>query len=145
MKSVIQRVSKASVTVDSQLVGSIERGLLVYLGIEKGDTLDQLTWLCTKIGKLRMFTDELGKMNLSLADVKGEILVVSQFTLCANLRKGNRPSYDNAADPKDAEILYEKSLAIFAGLGFPVSHGSFGAHMQVTYTNDGPVTMLLDA
>jgi D-tyrosyl-tRNA(Tyr) deacylase len=145
MKSVIQRVSNASVTVESSLVGSIEYGLLVYLGIEKGDTLEQLTWLCTKIGKLRMFADENGKMNLSLSDVEGQILVVSQFTLCANLHKGNRPSYDNAADPKDAEILYEKSLGIFSGLGFQVSHGTFGAHMQVAYTNDGPVTMLLDA
>ncbi|WP_320130886.1 D-aminoacyl-tRNA deacylase [uncultured Sphaerochaeta sp.] len=145
MKSVIQRVFDASVTVDSEIVGTINHGLLIYLGIEKGDTLEQLTWLCSKICKLRIFSDINGKMNLSLSEVQGELLVVSQFTLCANLHKGNRPSYEEAADPVEAEQLYQKSLGIFAGLGFPVAHGTFGAHMKVAYTNDGPVTMLLDA
>ena len=145
MKSVIQRVYDASVTVDSEIVGTIKHGLLIYLGIEKGDTLEQLTWLCSKSCKLRIFSDINGKMNLSLSEVQGELLVVSQFTLCANLHKGNRPSYEEAADPMEAEQLYQKSLGIFAGLGFPVAHGIFGAHMKVDYTNDGPVTMLLDA
>ena len=145
MKSVIQRVYDASVTVDSEVVGAIGHGLLVYLGIEKGDTLEQLTWLCSKICKLRIFSDSEGKMNLSLSEVQGELLIISQFTLCANLHKGNRPSYEEAAHPVEAEQLYHKSLGIFAGLGFTVAHGTFGAHMKVTYTNDGPVTMLLDA
>ncbi|MFA6783786.1 MAG: D-aminoacyl-tRNA deacylase [Sphaerochaeta sp.] len=145
MKSVIQRVLDASVTVQNELIGKIDKGLLVYLGIQKGDTEEQLAWLCTKIAKLRMFTDEQGKMNLSLKEVGGELLIVSQFTLCANLRKGNRPSYDDAADPEDAQILYEKALLLFEQMGFNVKHGLFGAHMKVSYTNDGPVTMMLEA
>lgn len=145
MKSVIQRVLDASVTVQNELIGKIDKGLLVYLGIQKGDTEEQLAWLCTKIAKLRMFTDEQGKMNLSLKEVGGELLIVSQFTLCANLRKGNRPSYDDAADPEDAQILYEKALLLFEQMGFNVEHGLFGAHMKVSYTNDGPVTMMLEA
>ncbi|MDD3904877.1 MAG: D-aminoacyl-tRNA deacylase [Sphaerochaeta sp.] len=145
MKSVIQRVLDASVTVQNELIGKIDKGLLVYLGIQKGDTEEQLAWLCTKIAKLRMFTDEQGKMNLSLKEVGGELLIVSQFTLCANLRKGNRPSYDDAADPEDAQILYEKALILFEQMGFNVEHGLFGAHMKVSYTNDGPVTMMLEA
>lgn len=145
MKSVIQRVLDASVTVQNELIGKIDKGLLVYLGIQKGDTEEQLAWLCTKIAKLRMFTDEQGKMNLSLKEVGGELLIVSQFTLCANLRKGNRPSYDDAADPEDAQILYEKALFLFEQMGFNVEHGLFGAHMKVSYTNDGPVTMMLEA
>ncbi len=145
MKSVIQRVTDASVTVGGQLVGHIDRGLLVYLGIERGDSEAQLLKLCSKIPKLRVFTDGEGKMNLSLKDVGGSLLVISQFTLCANLHKGNRPSYNEAADPEDALLLYERALDIFRGLGFPVAHGAFGQHMSVTYTNDGPVTLLLDS
>ena len=145
MKSVIQRVTDASVSVDGLCVGSIGHGLLVYLGVEKGDGEQQLTWLCSKIGKLRIFADGEGKMNLSLKDVGGSLLVISQFTLCANLHKGNRPSYNEAANPKDAALLYEKALETFGKMGFPVEKGVFGAHMHVTYTNDGPVTMLLDS
>lgn len=145
MKSVIQRVTDASVTVGGQLVGHIDRGLLVYLGIERGDGEAQLLKLCPKIPKLRVFADGEGKMNLSLKDVGGSLLVISQFTLCANLHKGNRPSYNEAADPEDALLLYERALDIFRGLGFPVAHGAFGQHMSVTYTNDGPVTLLLDS
>ncbi|MDY0290368.1 MAG: D-aminoacyl-tRNA deacylase [Sphaerochaeta sp.] len=145
MKSVIQRVSDASVSVGSTLIGHIGRGLLVYLGVERGDTEERLQWLCSKIVKLRVFTDEAGKMNLSLKDVGGSLLVVSQFTLCANLHKGNRPSYNEAADPKDALFLYERALEIFRDMGFTVEQGAFGEHMSVTYTNDGPVTMLLDS
>lgn len=145
MKSVIQRVTDASVSVGGQCVGRIDKGLLVYLGIQKGDSEEQLLWLCSKIAKLRIFTDTEGKMNLSLKDVNGSLLVISQFTLCANLHKGNRPSYNEAADPEDAILLYEKALEIFRELGFHVEKGVFGAHMSVSYTNDGPVTMLLDS
>ena len=145
MKSVIQRVTEASVSVEGQCVGHIAHGLLVYLGVEKGDGTDQVLWLCSKIAKLRIFSDADGKMNLSLKDVGGSLLVISQFTLCANLHKGNRPSYNEAADPADALLLYEKALETFMGLGFPVEKGVFGEHMHVTYTNDGPVTMLLDS
>ena len=145
MRTVIQRVVNASVAVDGQSVGSIGHGLLVYLGIAEGDTVQQLDWLCKKIVKLRVFSDENGKMNLSLSEVGGSLLVVSQFTLLANLNKGNRPSYDKAADPKDANLLYEKALELFRSMGFSVQSGIFGAHMQVTYTNDGPVTFELDA
>ena len=145
MKSVIQRVTDASVSVGEECVGHIANGLLVYLGVEKGDTEEQLLWLCSKITKLRVFADSEGKMNLSLKDVQGSLLVISQFTLCANLHKGNRPSYNEAADPRDASHLYEKALVTFRDLGFHVEKGVFGAHMSVTYTNDGPVTMSLDA
>ncbi|HKM08061.1 MAG TPA: D-aminoacyl-tRNA deacylase [Sphaerochaeta sp.] len=145
MKSVIQRVTDASVSVGGQCVGRIDKGLLVYLGVQKGDSEEQLLWLCSKIAKLRIFTDAEGKMNLSLKDVNGSLLVISQFTLCANLHKGNRPSYNEAADPEDAVLLYEKALETFRDLGFHVEKGVFGAHMSVSYTNDGPVTMLLDS
>lgn len=145
MKSVIQRVTDASVSVGGQCVGRIDKGLLVYLGVQKGDSEQQLLWLCSKIAKLRIFTDAEGKMNLSLKDVNGSLLVISQFTLCANLHKGNRPSYNEAADPEDAVLLYEKALETFRDLGFHVEKGVFGAHMSVSYTNDGPVTMLLDS
>ena len=145
MKSVIQRVTDASVSVDGACVGRISHGLLVYLGVEKGDTEEQLRWLCSKITKLRIFADGEGKMNLSLKEVNGSLLVISQFTLCANLHKGNRPSYNEAADPEEASLMYNKALETFRDLGFHVEKGIFGAHMHVTYTNDGPVTMLLDA
>ncbi len=145
MKSVIQRVKDASVSVDGERVGYIEGGLLVYLGVEKGDSEEQLHRLCSKIVKLRVFADDQGKMNLSLKDVGLSLLVISQFTLCANLHKGNRPSYNDAADPEDAVILYERAVEIFRELGFPVEKGSFGEHMDVTYTNDGPVTLLLES
>lgn len=144
MRSVIQRVIQAEVTVDGLTVGRIDKGLLVYLGIAKGDTERQLEWMCNKIAKLRMFADEMGKMNKCLYDGMGSILVVSQFTLLANLNKGNRPSYDDAADPSDAKVLYERSLSLFKDLGLEVAHGEFGAHMHVSYINDGPVTMVLD-
>ncbi len=145
MKSVIQRVSDASVTVGGVCVGHIGRGLLIYLGVEKCDSEVQLEWLCSKIVKLRVFADKEGKMNLSIKDVGGSLLVISQFTLCANLHKGNRPSYNEAADPEKASHLYEKAVQTFKESGLPVETGVFGAHMNVTYTNDGPITMLLDS
>ncbi|MGH0052858.1 MAG: D-aminoacyl-tRNA deacylase [Sphaerochaetaceae bacterium] len=145
MKAIIQRVKKASVTVEETVTGEIDHGLLVYLGIGHDDTEERLDWLCRKIVKLRVFSDEQGKMNKSLSEVGGSILVVSQFTLLANLCKGNRPSYNDAAPPEKAEALYELALALFSDLGFTVASGQFGAHMQVAYTNDGPVTFLLEA
>lgn len=145
MKAVIQRVKNAHVTVDQHMVGSIEHGLLVYLGFGKSDTHQNLSWLCQKIVKLRLFSDDLGKMNKALDEVGGQLLVVSQFTLLANLRKGNRPSYDDAADPKEAEALYEAALSLFRVMGYTVASGRFGAHMDVSYTNDGPVTFVLEA
>ncbi len=145
MRAVIQRVYDAKVTVDGTVVGSIDHGLLVYLGVGKGDSEEELKWLCEKIPKIRCFRDENGKMNLDLKQVKGSILLVSQFTLLANLRKGNRPSYDEAADPAVAEALYQKAFALLEAQSIPVAGGTFGAHMHVTYTNDGPVTFTLDA
>ncbi|MGE4453201.1 MAG: D-aminoacyl-tRNA deacylase [Sphaerochaeta sp.] len=145
MKAVIQRVHDASVSVDGEITGAIANGLLVYLGIEHEDSQQQLSWLCEKIVKLRVFSDEQGKMNKNLHDVHGSILVVSQFTLLANLRKGNRPSYNAAAPPEKAEALYEQSLHVFSEMGYTVASGRFGTHMKVSYTNDGPVTLLLEA
>ena len=145
MKAVIQRVLNAQVTVSDEIVGSIEHGLLIYLGIEDGDTEKQLHWLCDKIANLRVFPDEQGKMNLNLAQVDGSVLIVSQFTLLANLRKGNRPSYNAAADPEFALHYYELALEHFRSLGYLTEGGSFGAHMLVQYTNDGPVTLILEA
>ncbi|MEA4861100.1 D-aminoacyl-tRNA deacylase [bioreactor metagenome] len=145
MKAVIQRVKDAQVSVDGKVVGKIGFGLLIYLGVQKGDSLENLQWLCTKIMKLRIFSDDKGKMNLSPKEVAASLLVVSQFTLVANLSKGNRPSYDEAADPKDADLLYQKSLELFSAEGFFVQSGTFGAHMDVTYTNDGPVTFILQS
>lgn len=144
MKCVIQRVKEASVTVDNEIVGQIDNGLLVYFGVARGDKDEYVDYIVNKISKLRMFRDENDKMNLSAFDVNAKILIVSQFTLYANLRKGNRPSYDNAEDPKKAEILYEKAKAKFKELGFDTQSGVFGAHMDVRYLNDGPVTMILE-
>lgn len=146
MKAVIQRVLHASVAVDGQVVGQIDQGLLVLLGIAAGDTEAQLTRLLAKLLPLRIFTDEAGKMNLSVADVQGGILVVSQFTLLADCRKGNRPSYTAAAPPAEANRLYELALAQLraAYTAGPVAAGIFGADMKVTLLNDGPVTIVLD-
>lgn len=144
MKCVIQRVKDASVVVDNKLISSINNGLLVYFGVEKGDERDKVEFCVNKISKLRMFEDENGKQNLSVADVGGQILLVSQFTLCASLKKGNRPSYDNSEKPEKANELYELALNRFKSLGFDTKGGVFGAHMEVKYTNDGPMTLLLE-
>ncbi|MGD1821942.1 MAG: D-aminoacyl-tRNA deacylase [Pleomorphochaeta sp.] len=144
MKCVIQRVKEASVTVDEKIVGEIDHGLLVYFGVAKGDKEEYVDYVVNKISKLRMFRDENDKMNLSAFDVNAKILVVSQFTLYANLRKGNRPSYDNAEVPKRANELYEMAVKKFRDLGFVTETGVFGAHMDVRYLNDGPVTMILE-
>lgn len=144
MKCVIQRVKEASVTVDKKIVGQIDHGLLVYFGVAKGDKAEYVDYIVNKISKLRIFRDENGKMNLSAFDVNAKILVVSQFTLYANLNKGNRPSYNNTEDPLIAEKLYEDAVRKFRELGFETHTGVFGAHMDVRYLNDGPVTMILE-
>ena len=146
MRVVIQRVSKASVQVDSKLISSISKGLLILLGIENNDTIDDINWLTKKTSNLRIFSDSEGKMNCSIKDIGGEMIVVSQFTLHAKTKKGNRPSYINAAKPEYAIPLYEK-LINELGLesGCNVYSGEFGANMQVSLINDGPVTIIIDS
>jgi D-tyrosyl-tRNA(Tyr) deacylase len=145
MRAVIQRVSKAEVDINDKTVGKINQGLMVLLGIEDADTQDDVKWLATKICKLRLFSDPEGKMNLDIRDVKGNILVISQFTLHAKTKKGNRPSYIKAAKPDYANTLYEDFIdELFHVLDQPIQSGEFGAHMQITMTNDGPVTIIID-
>ena len=146
MRVVIQRVSKASVQVDSNLISSISEGLLILLGIENNDTNDDINWLIKKIANLRIFSDKNDKMNYSVLDINGDIIVVSQFTLHAKTKKGNRPSYINAAKPEIAIPLYEKFINdLSLETRTNVYGGEFGAHMQVTLTNDGPVTIIIDS
>ena len=145
MRAVVQRVKKASVTVDEVLLGSIEQGLLIYLGVADEDDETLCVKMANKITKMRIFEDADEKMNLSVQDIKGSILVVSQFTLYANLHKGNRPSYDGAGEPKHAQEMYEYFMTVLQNQGFEVAHGKFGAHMHVQYENDGPVTILMDS
>ena len=145
MRSVIQRVSLASVSVDGKITSRIGMGLLVLVGIEEADNAEDIAWLSGKIVNLRIFDDEEGIMNRSVADVDGELLVVTQFTLHASTRKGNRPSYIRAAKPEMAVPLYEKFLfQLQKDLGKPVSSGIFGAMMKVSLLNDGPVTIIID-
>lgn len=146
MKAVIQRVTEASVTVAGQPVSSIGKGLMILLGIQKGDTDEDRDYLLKKIPRLRIFDDENGVMNLDITQVGGEILLVSQFTLLANTRKGNRPSYIEAEDPEMATARYEEiAEALSEALGRPTQKGIFGADMQVQLVNDGPVTILIDS
>lgn len=145
MRAVVQRVKDASVAVDEVHVGAIKEGLLVYLGVADSDDESVCMKMAEKISKLRIFKDENDKMNLSVGDVKGSFLVVSQFTLYANIRKGNRPSYDEAGKPEHANMLYEYFIKVLRDKGFCVEHGVFGAHMHVCYENDGPVTILVDS
>lgn len=145
MRAVVQRVKDASVAVDEVQVGAIKEGLLVYLGVADSDDESVCMKIAEKISKLRIFKDENDKMNLSVGDVKGSFLVVSQFTLYANIRKGNRPSYDEAGKPEHADMLYEYFIKVLRDKGFCVEHGVFGAHMHVCYENDGPVTILMDS
>lgn len=145
MIAVIQRVSEASVTIDQKVSGKIGAGLLVLLGIEEADTDEDIDWLSRKIANLRIFNDEAGVMNRSLTDVNGEMLVVSQFTLHASTKKGNRPSYIKAAKPDTAIPLYEQFVQKAEVLiGKPVQTGEFGADMKVRLLNDGPVTIIID-
>jgi len=146
MRLLLQRVSEASVTIAGHEKSRIGRGMLILLGIEREDELADIEWLVGKVLSLRIFEDPDGKMNLSLLDVGGEALIVSQFTLHARVKKGTRPSFERAARPEQAIPLYEQFLAAFAaGLGKPVGSGEFGAMMQVGLVNDGPVTIWLDS
>jgi D-tyrosyl-tRNA(Tyr) deacylase len=145
MKVVIQRVSEASVTINNSVVADIKNGLLVLLGIVNEDTQDDINWLCNKIANLRIFGDENGVMNKSLLEVDGDVIVVSQFTLHANTKKGNRPSYIKAAKPEVAIPLYESFIKqLEVNLGKQVQTGEFGADMKVQLVNDGPVTIIID-
>ncbi len=144
MKTVIQRVTSATVTVEGSVVGRIERGILVLLGVEKGDAEDQADWLAGKISGLRIFSDDQGKMNLSVRDIGGALLVVSQFTLAGNCAKGKRPSFDTSAPPDEGQRLYEYFVAAVKRLGLSVETGIFQADMQVALVNDGPVTFILE-
>jgi len=146
MRAVIQRVSKASVTIDKKVKSAIEHGLLILLGIEDADTNEDIEWLCGKITRLRIFDDENGVMNKSVVDVDGNILVVSQFTLHASTKKGNRPSYIKAAGPEKAIPLYEEFILRMGNQsGLKIATGEFGAMMDVSLVNSGPVTILIDS
>ena len=145
MKAVIQRVSQASVNIDGVKVADIQKGLLVLIGFEDSDTQEDILWLTTKIANLRIFGDENDVMNLSLKDVEGDMIIVSQFTLHASTKKGNRPSYIKAAKPEIAVPLYEAFIAqMESELGKKVQTGQFGADMKVALVNDGPVTIIMD-
>lgn len=145
MKAVIQRVAGASVSVGGNVCGEIERGLLVFLGIDENDLQEDADWLCAKIAALRIFSDEDGLMNKSVTDIEGGLLLISQFTLIASTKKGNRPSFIKAARPDKAIPLYEYCTEKFNSLlGKPVAKGIFGADMQVSLLNDGPVTIIID-
>ena len=145
MRAVLQRVSRASVTIDGEVVGAINRGLVVLLGVTHGDTPEQARWLAEKIAGLRMFADDDDKMNRDVADAAGAVLVVSQFTLYGNCEKGRRPSFIAAARPEQAVPLYEQFITELKALGVPVATGRFGAMMQVELVNDGPVTVIVEA
>lgn len=145
MRAVIQRVLQAEVKVKDEQVGQIDKGLLVYLSVGKGDTIKDAEFMAEKLVNLRIFADEAGKMNRSVLDVGGAILVVSNFTLHGDCRKGRRPGFDDAAEPELAQQLYEKVADLIAEQGVAVEKGAFGEYMHVTSTNDGPVTFLLDS
>jgi D-aminoacyl-tRNA deacylase len=146
MRVVIQRCKNASVSIANKMHASIEKGLLIYLGIEDGDTDEDINWLSNKITILRIFNDNSGVMNLSVKEINGQILLISQFTLFASLKKGNRPSYIKASRPEFALIIYKKLISkIEYDLGKEISTGIFGADMQITLTNYGPVTIIIDS
>ena len=145
MRAVVQRVSHARVEVDGEVVGAIERGLLVYLGFGRGDTDEDRAWVLGKIAGLRVFEDASGKMGLSVEDVQGAVLLVSQFTLYGDLRRGRRPSFDGAMPPEDAERAYEAAVRELRATGLRVQTGRFRAEMRVSSLNDGPVTLWIDS
>ena len=144
MKAIIQRVSGAQVAVENEITGKIDKGFLILLGVEQEDDETEARVLAKKIAGLRVFTDENDKMNLGLDAIGGEVLVVSQFTLYGNCRRGRRPSFSEAAGPELGNALYETFLSVCGELGYPPQHGQFGADMQVESVNDGPVTLILD-
>lgn len=145
MKLVVQRVKKASVTIENKLFSSIDSGYLVLFGAEKDDTKQNADWLANKISNLRCFSDENGKMNLSIKDIKGEMLIISQFTLCADVKKGTRPGFDNAMKPEEANEMYEYFINKVKEQNIPVKTGVFAAHMEVGLINDGPVTFIISS
>ena len=144
MKVLIQRVKKASVTIDNNMYSSINKGILALVGIEKGDTPEEVQKLAKKIVNLRIFPDENDKMNRSIIDIRGEMLIVSQFTLCGDCKKGTRPSFDKSASPEDANKLYEDFIKEVQTYGIQTGTGQFGAMMDVELINDGPVTFMLE-
>lgn len=145
MRAVVQRALDASVSVDGVQTGRVEHGLVVYLGVDQRDTRKQADYIARKVAGLRIFVDEDHRMNLSVQDVDGGVLLISQFTLCADTKKGNRPSYNKAMDPPEARQIYEYVGSVLAQeYGIDVQYGIFGAHMDVRYCNDGPVTIILD-
>jgi D-tyrosyl-tRNA(Tyr) deacylase len=145
MRALVQRVSRADVRVAGTTVGAIQQGLMILLGVRHGDTLQDVEYLASKVVRLRIFEDTQGKMNYDVQDVQGAVLVVSQFTLYADYRKGRRPSFTQAARPPLAQQLYEAFLAAVARHGVPVAHGAFGQRMAVSLVNDGPVTLVIDS
>ena len=145
MRLVVQRVDNASVTIENELFSSIGQGYLILFGAEKGDTKAQAEWLANKVSVLRCFSDENGKMNLSIKDIQGEMLIVSQFTLAGDVKKGTRPSFDKAMAPNEANEMYEYFISKVREQNIPVKTGVFGAHMEVKLLNNGPVTFVLDA
>ncbi len=145
MKALLQRVSKAGVEINGRRVAEIKKGLLVFLGVLKGDTENDIDYLVKKVAQLRIFEDAEGKMNLSVRDIKGEALVVSQFTLAASTRKGNRPSFDSAEVPEQARAVYESFVLRLRKTGIAVKTGVFAESMAVSLVNDGPVTIMIDS
>ena len=145
MKALIQRVSEARVDIEGNTVAKIGNGMLVFLGIEKSDTENDIKYIVKKVSTLRIFEDAQEKMNFSVQDIKGELLVVSQFTLSADCKKGNRPSFDSAEEPVRAKEMYMKFIDTLRENGMPVATGDFGAYMQIYLINDGPVTIILDS
>lgn len=145
MRAVVQRVTESSVSVDDKITGRIGKGLMVLIGVEEGDTEKDADYIARKVAALRVFDDEDGVMNLSVQDIGGEILAVSQFTLLGDVRKGNRPSYFQAAGPEEADALYRKVIELLTDKGIHVEEGVFQAEMMVRISNDGPVTILLES
>lgn len=145
MRLVLQRVSRASVSVEHEVVGHIERGLLVFVGVAAGDGAADIAYATSKVREIRVFPDDDGRMNRSVVDIGGALLVISQFTLLGDARRGRRPAFDRAAPPAEAETVYAEFVRQLVASGLPVATGRFRAHMEIVATNDGPVTILLDS